>query len=169
MKYIIGIDPGKNGGIAMLNEDGKVINVEKMPETPKDLLNHLVALVAHAASTASQMCEPSIVVYIEKVGGIPGQGASSAFSFGRGCGHLEMALLALKLRTNDVTPQKWQKLYSVGHSSITTSTAAEKKEHKLKLKAKCQSLFPSLGKKITNATCDALLIAEYGRKQEVGK
>ena len=169
MKYIIGIDPGKNGGIVMLNQDGNVINVEKMPETPKDLYDHLVALVAHAASMASQMEEPRVVVYIEKVGGIPGQGASSAFSFGKGCGHLEMALLALKLSTNEVTPQKWQKGYQVGSSSITKSTAAEKKEHKLKLKAKAQSLFPSLGKKITNATCDALLIAEYGRKIEVGK
>jgi len=157
MKFIIGIDPGEKGGIAMLDQNGKVINVEKMPETPKDLYDHLVALMSHAASTASQMCEPDVVVYIEKVGGIPGQGASSAFSFGKGCGHLEMALLALKLSTNDVTPQKWQK------------TAAEKREHKRKLKAKCQSLFPKLGKKITNATCDALLIAEYGRKQEVGK
>lgn len=169
MNFIVGIDPGKNGGIAMLNQDGIVINVEKMPETPQDLYNHLVALVAHAASTASQMEEPRVVVYIEKVGGIPGQGASAAFSFGKGCGHLEMALLALKLPTNDITPQKWQKMYQVGSSSITKSTAAEKKEHKLRLKAKAQSLFPQLGKKITNATCDALLIAEYGRKQEVGK
>jgi len=164
MKYIIGIDPGKNGGIALLDQEGNVINVEKMPETPQDLYSSLAQL----SSLVSAFDDSQLVVYIEKVGGIPGQGASSAFSFGKGCGHLEMALLALKLKTNDVTPQKWQKLYSVGHSSITKSTAAEKKEHKLKLKAKAQSLFPSLGKKITNATCDALLIAEYGRKQEIG-
>lgn len=164
MKYIIGIDPGENGGIALLDQEGNVINVEKMPETPQDLYSSLAQL----SSLVAALDDSQLVVYIEKVGGIPGQGASSAFSFGKGCGHLEMALLALKLKTNDVTPQKWQKLYSVGHSSITKSTAAEKKEHKLKLKAKAQSLFPSLGKKITNATCDALLIAEYGRKQEIG-
>lgn len=168
MKFIIGIDPGKSGGIAMLDQDGKVVSVEKMPETPQDLLSRLLKLTESGFDMINGK-RADFVVYIEKVGGIPGQGASSAFSFGKGCGHLEMALLALKLPTNDVTPQKWQKLYSVGHSSITTSTAAEKKEHKLKLKAKCQSLFPSLGKKITNATCDALLIAEYGRKQEIGK
>ena len=67
MKFIIGIDPGVKGGIAMLDQDGKVINVEKMPETPKDLYDHLVALMSHAASTASQMCEPDVVVYIESV------------------------------------------------------------------------------------------------------
>ena len=66
MKYIIGIDPGKKGGIAMLDQDGKVTNVEKMPETPQDLYNHLVALIAHAVSTASQMSEPMVVVYMEK-------------------------------------------------------------------------------------------------------
>lgn len=164
-KFIIGIDPGKSGGIVMLDEDGEVVSCVKMPETPRDLYEHLVGLVSHAASCGSQMSEPMVYVYIEKVGGIPGQGASSAFSFGRGCGHLEMALLALKLRTNYVTPQKWQKMYQVGSSSITKSTAAEKKEHKLKLKTKAQSLFPE--QKVTNATCDALLIAEYGRKNEI--
>ena len=165
-KFIIGIDPGKNGGIVMLDEDGEVMSCAKMPETPLDLYNHLVGLTVHAALYGSQMSNPMVYVYIEKVGGIPGQGASSAFSFGRGCGHLEMALLALKLRTNYITPQKWQKMYQVGSSSITKSTAAEKKEHKLKLKAKAQLLFPNA--KVTNATCDALLIAEFGRKQEIG-
>ena len=160
MKFIIGIDPGNNGGIAFIDEAGNVLHVVKMPETPQDLLEHLSMLVSISGGNA--------VCYIEKVGGIPGQGASSAFSFGRGCGHLEMALLALKISTNDVTPQKWQKMYSVGHSSITKSSAAEKREHKNKLKAKAQSLFPKLGGKVTNATCDALLIAEYGRKQEIG-
>lgn len=166
MKYVIGIDPGKNGGIAMLDQDGQPIEVVKMPETPKDLLDCLSNLLMVGDAMSDNA---SFVCYIEKVGGIPGQGASSAFSFGKGCGHLEMALLALKLSTNEVTPQKWQKGYQVGSSSITKSSAAEKKEHKNKLKAKSQSLFPQLGKKITNATCDALLIAEYGRKQEVGK
>lgn len=166
MKYVIGIDPGKNGGIAMLDQDGQPIEVVNMPETPKDLLDCLSNLLMVGGAMSDNA---SFVCYIEKVGGIPGQGASSAFSFGKGCGHLEMALLALKLSTNEVTPQKWQKGYQVGSSSITKSSAAEKKEHKNKLKAKSQSLFPQLGKKITNATCDALLIAEYGRKQEVGK
>lgn len=167
MMFIIGIDPGKNGGIVMLDESGEVHSLVKMPETPRDIYEHLTGLVSHSASYGSQMCEPVVKVYIEKVGGIPGQGASSAFSFGVSCGHLEMALLALKLRTNYVTPQKWQKMYQVGSSSITKSTAAEKKAHKLKLKAKAQLLFPD--RKVTSANCDALLIAEYGRKQEVGK
>lgn len=166
MKYVIGIDPGKNGGIAMLDQDGLPIEVVKMPETPQDLLDCLSNMMMVGGSLSENA---TFVCYIEKVGGIPGQGASSAFSFGKGCGHLEMALLALKLSTNEVTPQKWQKGYQVGSSSITKSSAAEKKEHKNKLKAKSQSLFPQLGNKITNATCDALLIAEYGRKQEVGK
>ena len=160
-RYIIGIDPGKAGGISMLDEGGSIVSCVRMPETPLDLFNHLSSLVEHASPSAM------VYVYIEKVGGIPGQGASSAFSFGLGCGHLEMALLALKLKTNYGTPQKWQKMYQVGSSSITKSTAAEKKEHKQKLKAKAQLLFP--GQKVTNANCDSLLIAEFGRKQEIGK
>ena len=41
MKYIIGIDPGANGGIAVLDIDGNVIDVRKMPDTPQDILECL--------------------------------------------------------------------------------------------------------------------------------
>ena len=49
------------------------------------------------------------------------------------------------------------KFYQLGRS-----TGYSKTEWKNKLKAKAQQLFP--GEKVTLATCDSLLIAEYGRK-----
>ena len=70
-----------------------------------------------------------------------------------------MALLALGMPTEKVTPQKWQKVYQLGSSKSYT-----KIQWKNKLKAKAQQLFPSLGKKITLSTSDALLIAEYARR-----
>lgn len=51
---------------------------------------------------------------LEKVGGIPGNGANAMFNFGRGYGHLEMALLACRIPTETVTPQKWQKEFQLG-------------------------------------------------------
>lgn len=147
MKKYIGIDPGVHGGIAVLSADGSVVEVAKMPATPMDLLDFL-----------SRHKDDSFCV-LERVGGMPGNGGSAMFNFGKGYGHLQMALLALGIPTNDVTPNKWEKSFQLGSSGKYGKT-----EWKNRLKAKAQQLFPSLGRKITLATCDALLIAEYGRR-----
>lgn len=147
MKKYIGIDPGDHGGIAVLSADGSVVEVAKIPTTPMDVLDFL-----------SKYKDDSYCI-LERVGGLPGQGGSAMFNFGKGYGHLQMALLALGIPTNDVTPNKWEKSFQLGSSGKYGKT-----EWKNRLKAKAQQLFPSLGRKITLATCDALLIAEYGRR-----
>lgn len=147
MKKYIGIDPGRQGGIAVLSADGSVVEVAKIPTTPMDVLDFL-----------SKYKDDSYCI-LERVGGLPGQGGSAMFNFGKGYGHLQMALLALGIPTNDVTPNKWEKSFQLGSSGKYGKT-----EWKNRLKAKAQQLFPSLGRKITLATCDALLIAEYGRR-----
>ncbi len=150
MERYIGIDPGKHGGIAVMGADGEVLDVVKMPETPQDLLDFL-----------EQYKDDSFCT-LERVGGMPGNGGSAMFNFGKGYGHLQMALLALHIPTEDVTPNKWEKTYQLGSSGKYTKT-----EWKNRLKAKAQQMFPHLGKKITLATCDALLICEYGRRQNL--
>lgn len=141
----IGIDPGTNGGIAVLDDSGAVIFLRKMPETPQDLIDALRRFSDDSCCT------------LEKVGGMPGNGGMAMFNFGKGYGHLEMALLSLKIPTETVTPQKWEKTYQLG-----SSRDVKKTEWKNRLKAKAQQLFP--GERITLAVCDALLIAEYGRR-----
>ena len=150
MKRYIGTDHGKHGGIAVMGADGEVLDVVKMPETPQDLLDFL-----------EQYKDDSFCT-LERVGGMPGNGGSAMFNFGKGYGHLQMALLALHIPTEDVTPNKWEKTYQLGSSGKYTKT-----EWKNRLKAKAQQMFPHLGKKITLATCDALLICEYGRRQNL--
>lgn len=152
VKLFIGIDPGLNGGIAVLNKNGGVESVCKMPETPQDILEWLEEYSGY-----------NCVCVLEDVGhGMPGQSSKATATFARHNGHLEMALLALSIRTEKVTPQKWQKIYQLG-----SSKGVEKNAWKNKLKAKAQQLFPSLGKNITLSTCDALLLAEYGRRNNL--
>lgn len=156
MKYIIGIDPGDKGGIAVLDIEGGVVFVRKMPDTPQDILECLRKF------SGTELFGSEAVCYIEKVGtGMPGQSSKATATFARHNGHLEMALLALGIKTHDVTPNKWEKSYQLGKSSEVSKT-----EWKNKLKAKAQQLFPR--EKVTLAVCDALLLAEYGRKQEIG-
>lgn len=148
-KKIIAIDPGKNGGIAIFSVDqNKVIELIKMPETPQDILFFLT------------FYQNNSVCYLEKVGGLPGMGGSSMFNFGKGFGHLEMALLCRKIPTVEVTPQKWQKALQLGNKGVKSNT-----EWKNKLKSKAQQLFPYINK-ITLATSDALLILYYAQITE---
>lgn len=151
-KIYIGIDPGLKGGIAVLDSSGSVVDVINMPETPQDILEFL-----------GEYSGQDAVCMLEDVGhGIPGQSSKATATFARHNGHLEMALLALSIRTEKVTPQKWQKIYQLG-----SSKGIDKRVWKNKLKAKAQQLFPSLGKRITLSTCDALLLAEYGRRNNL--
>lgn len=147
---IIAIDPGENGGIAIYSTElSSVIDVIKMPSTPQDVLSYLKGN------------EEDAICYLEKVGGMPGQGGSAMFNFGKGYGHLEMALLALQIPTVTITPQSWQKALQLGNRRKEMS----KTEWKNKLKAKAQQLFPYI-EKITLNISDALLICEYARIKE---
>lgn len=147
METIIGIDPGRNGAIAVMSETG--VSVTKMPDTPRDIYDFL----SHYASLPC-------VAYLEDVGhGMPGQSSSATAKFARHNGHLEMALLALGIKTIKVTPNKWERTFSLGRSSDYTKT-----EWKNRLKRKAQELFPNL--KVTLVNADALLICEYAHRQE---
>ena len=145
---VIGIDPGKNGGIAVIGEYGTYVN--KMPETLQDLWD----MVEEIGVSSGYRSEPSSCrAYIESVHSSPQMGVTSAFTFGNGFGHLEMALTAAGIPFERVRPQVWQKALGCmtkGDKNIT--------------KAKAQEMFPSL--KVTHATADALLIAVYGQRQK---
>lgn len=142
---IIAIDPGSSGAVCVLSASGEII-VHKMPDTPKDLLELLRSISLTYESTC----------YLEKVGGLPKMGGSSMFNFGQGYGHLEMALLALNIKTVTTRPQEWQKVFGIGTKGKSSTT-----EWKNKLKAKAQQLFPTI--KVTLWNADALLIGEWAR------
>jgi hypothetical protein len=79
-------------------------------------------------------------------------GVKSAFTFGNGYGHLEMALTAAGIPFERVRPQKWQQ-------AMGCMTKGDKNVSK----RRAQELYPQL--KVTHATADALLIATYGTRQ----
>jgi crossover junction endodeoxyribonuclease RuvC len=137
---IIGIDPGKSGGIAY-SVDG-VFQAWPMPRTEHDIAR----LLNDMHFKGETHC------FIEKVHAMPGQGVTSMFTFGRGYGFLRGCLTALKVPFEEVPPKTWQK--ALGCLS---------KGDKHVPRGKAQQLFP--GHKITLKTADAYLICEYGRRQ----
>lgn len=143
----MGIDPGSNGGIAVLAPDGSVLDVTKMPDTPMDILEYI------------RLHSKGAKCIIEDVGhGIPGQSSSATAKFARHNGWLEMALLASGIPTTKVTPQKWQKYFQMHRGKDE-----EKTKYKNRLKERAQLMFPTV--KVTLANADALLIAEYCRNK----
>jgi Holliday junction resolvasome RuvABC endonuclease subunit len=139
---VIGIDPGVNGGIAWIT-NGKPC-VEKMPDTLQDLWGLVADIVGEFGSGSK--------AYIEQVHSSPQMGVKSAFTFGNGFGHLEMALTAAEISFERIRPQVWQK-------AMGCMTKGDKNVSK----RRAQELFPQI--KVTHAIADALLIAAYGAKQ----
>ena len=140
MITVIGIDPGWSGGVAM-RTDTETKCAKFTGLTERDIVDTLKEYLAFAD-----------VCYLEKVHAMPGQGVTSMFKFGTIYGGLLFTTLCLDIPLYHVTPQKWQKslnCLSKGDKNVT--------------KRRAQELFPDI--KITHATADALLIAEYGYNQ----
>lgn len=144
MTYI-GLDPGKSGSICAITPTGPIVH--KMPDTDKDLLDLLKSVMFSNDGKA--------VAMLEEVSSSPQMGVVSAFTFGRGYGKLEMALMAAEIPCDRVRPQVWQKAMrclSKGNKNVT--------------RAKAQELFPAL--KCTHNISDALLIATYCERKHKG-
>lgn len=140
----LGLDPGAGGGIAALIVEGRgtVVKADawKMPETDRDILDSLEPYVG-----------PHTFAFLEKVHSMPKQGVVSAFTFGGSYRALKMALTALRIPYDLVTPQRWQLI-------MGCRTGGDKNVSK----RRAQELFPAM--KMTHALADALLIAEFGRR-----
>jgi len=144
---IIGIDPGIRGGMAVLSghEPAKVYAFQH--GTDLDMATNLHYSTVRVAGHRDNMH-----AFIENVHSMPKQGVSSTFKFGTNYGFWLGLLTGFRIPFEKVTPRKWQQTLgclSKGDKNVT--------------KAKAQQLFPNL--KITHATADALLIAEYGRRE----
>lgn len=143
MTYI-GIDPGKTGALAVIEEGIAFV-------TPFDERGYIDTLLT---------CDPKqTVVCLEHVHSMPGQGVASVFKFGENFGWIQGVLMALNIPYELVTPQKWKKEFSATSDKNTSIDV-------------CKRLFPSVSlKKSERCTKDndgfaeALLMAEYARRK----
>lgn len=150
----IGIDPGKNGGIAIIKTFGnKIEKVGVKCYSDEDLLG----ILADAEKYIQKVC------YLEHVHAMPKQGVSSTFNFGMNFGFIQGVLKAYEIPYELVTPQKWKKEFSCTSDKNTSIEV-------------CKRLFPNVNLKATDrckkdhdGMAEALLIAEYGRRHYNGK
>ena len=154
MKIIIGIDPGLNGAIAIM-EGLKVKDIFDMPvmsegKKSKRQLNSAL-LVILLKEKIRNLEDVSIVV--EQVNAMPGQGVTSMFNFGQSFGAIKGICAALNLPIFFVRPSKWKKHYDLINSSKDAS------------RTKVIEMYPSLSDKLSKKKdvnkSDAILIARF--------
>ena len=151
---IIGIDPGLSGAIAIL-EDNKVLNIFDMPvmaegKKNKRQLNSAQLVNIIRGNTAP---EDEVVVIVEQVNAMPGQGVTSMFNFGQTFGAIKGVCAALNLPIFFVRPSKWKKYFELINASKDSS------------RTKVIEMYPLLSNQLSKKKdvnkSDAILIARF--------
>lgn len=166
----VGVDPGKNGAVAVIWPDCEV-TLYDLTGNPHDDASIFLAIMA--ANPHHVFAKNSTVwhVCIERTTAMPsdddpatgkrrGMGATSAYNFGKVCGQLEGALAALQIPYTLVSPTKWRNaMFDSGGKGLT------QKERKAASRALAMRLYPQVAdqlKRVKDADrAEALLIARY--------
>lgn len=156
MVRILGIDPGAHGGFCFMDLDGQIEPYAYNKLTPLDIAVKIIN-----EKILAQMFGYSIIAYIEQVHSMPHDGKASAFSFGKNFGIWLGILTALKIPYYEIPPAVWQSGLKL------RLRGKEYREKKKALKEIAQRWWPE--NNLTYDTCDAVLIAEYGKREILNK
>lgn len=149
-KRFIGIDPGANGAMVIINEDASIniIDLDKYLEG----YVQLTTMLSHSIDTH---------VIVEDVCGRPGQSCQSNTTFMKLAGYAEMLGFYLSYPNgtfDKVKPQIWKKHFGLITRGLTKT---QRKHLSIDLAKK---LYPSVAEQLTaskDGRAEALLIARY--------
>ena len=112
MTLIVSCDPGISGALCLF---------DTRTDTPQDIAPMPIFDKAVSKKTRKAVDENAVLtamriyeslgarqLFIEQVGGLPGQSAPAAFTFGQGYGAVRMAALACGLAIEPVPPATWK-------------------------------------------------------------
>jgi hypothetical protein len=162
---VIGIDPGLDGGVAVLHEqEGKTgAAVAVMPTRPGPNGRRQVnagALYAWLRSFSEGRAHPPDLVVFEQVHSKPTDGSTSAFTFGKATGKALAVFEVLGWPLEEVTPQAWKAVILAGTDKSKQAAIGW-----------ATSRFPGVSlvptarsKKPHDGLAEALCLAELGRR-----
>ena len=153
---IIGIDPGISGAICFF-KNGEVKEILDMPTMAEGKKNKRQIngpqIYNEISKRIINIPKKEVVVVIEQVSAMPGQGVTSMFNFGQSFGVLKGICSAMQLSMHFVRPAKWKKYFNL----IKTKKDASR--------TKVIEIFPyissQLSRKKDSNKADAILIASF--------
>ena len=153
---IIGIDPGINGAICFFKngEVKEILDIPNMAEGKKNKRQiNGPQIYNEISKRIINIPKNEVVVIIEQVSAMPGQGVTSMFNFGQSFGVLKGICSAMQLSMHFVRPAKWKKYFNL----IKTEKDASR--------TKVIEIFPyissQLSRKKDSNKADAILIASF--------
>ena len=151
---IIGIDPGITGGISIL-KNKKVLEVYDTPTMIDGKKNKRQVNGSQITNIIKEQLknDNEVMVVVEHVNAMPGQGVTSMFNFGQSFGVIKGICAALSLPIHFVRPAKWKKHFNL----IKTNKEASR--------TKVIEIYPEISNKLSRKKdsnkADAILIARY--------
>ena len=151
---IFGIDPGVSGAISVL-ENKKVIEVFEMPTMIDGKKNKKQVNGSQVTNIIKGRLKDNkeVIVVVEHVNAMPGQGVTSMFNFGQSFGVIKGICSALTIPIHFVRPTKWKKHFNL----IKTNKDASR--------TKVIEVYPEISSKLSRKKdshkADAILIARY--------
>ena len=113
---VVGVDCGKTGALAILDDAGDLVAVVDMPDATCS------ALGAHVRDILVEY-RPT-VAWVELTQAFPGQGRTSAHNYGRDAGTILGALGAWDVPVHLVSPAVWKRAAGLGRDKAASRQAA---------------------------------------------
>lgn len=150
-KQYLGVDPGKSGGLCVVDSNGTPLECTRMPDGTARIVDWL---------QQAKERYPNLVMVTELAQAMPKQGLTSTFRYARHFATFEVTAILLKIPYVEVRPAVWKK----------TMGLSQKKADSI---AACRRLFPTVelipkGCRIEHdGIAEALLIAEWARRKNL--
>ena len=159
MKFIVGIDPGAHGAVAIMSPTGRLVKVIDMPVVEMKVgkamkLRVSPELLAHELSPFRGNADG----WVEQVTAMPGQGVSSMFAFGESFGIVKGVMAGCGINIHTATPSKWKKAMELNAGKDGSRAKA------IQMWPECAELFKRVK---DDGRAEAALIAEFGRREQI--
>ena len=154
----LGVDPGLSGAVAVLDPDTNEVQFYDAPvlEVVVGKKNKHVPDAYGMVRILKEATDgKNVLVTIEKVGAMPGQGVTSMFTFGYGAGMWMGILSALGIPHQTVHPATWKAALMKGCGKEKDASRQLAMQHYPKASAR-------LARKKDDGRADALMLARYG-------
>jgi hypothetical protein len=188
--WVLGIDPGISGAIALVDPDGRAVKILR-PTLIQEVKNNKIRNKLNLALTVVMLRELNaeveaaggkLTVCMEDVSSQPTDGAIQAFTFGKNVGQWEALIVALGLPYRSVHSSVWKKEMVAKTVAIPKLPEAMSEKQKSRVKASvtkarkfaavdvANKLYPEhatlFSKTGGDGPAEAVLIAEWARRRE---